>query len=294
MDHPSHARARALFNDDRFADALAAFDEALAVEPGRAALYADRAWCLAELGRHDDAIADARRAVAIAPADGYTHTALLRVLEIADRFEDLVAVFDTARTVAASPAQRAAQLGFVSYALLRCDNYVDAFARATEGIALAPSARLYCDQAMALAATNWLAEAREAIAKAVELSDTEFYRDKQDLIEGFYRTAVEGLAAAQAELAQDPGRASAWTAAGTYMTQLGRVDEGFRAIARGLELGDGWAEVAMFKATVQCMRRGIEPPVLPSEVKNRRPARSKRTTRRPAQPKPARPKPAKT
>jgi tetratricopeptide (TPR) repeat protein len=80
----------------RFALALEHLDRAIALEAGRAAFWAQRAQCLARLGRFEEARVSVDRARALPVADATTHDTLGHLLVWFGRHADAAAQFETA------------------------------------------------------------------------------------------------------------------------------------------------------------------------------------------------------
>jgi tetratricopeptide (TPR) repeat protein len=89
-----HNRGVALYNLGRFEDALASYDQALAVRPGEAATHNNRGNTLRELSRFNDALASYDEAVALKPdyVDAYYNRANL--LQKLKRLNEALASYD--------------------------------------------------------------------------------------------------------------------------------------------------------------------------------------------------------
>jgi len=95
-------RANSLLAAGHLQEALAAFDLALASQPGDAAGWNSRGVVLRHLGRFDEAVASFTRAVSLSPgyAGAFFNRAVVTGLE---QFNPLVAVWDLERVVALDP-----------------------------------------------------------------------------------------------------------------------------------------------------------------------------------------------
>ena len=90
------ARARAHRDLERYDEALADIDAALAIRPDDAALYQDRGLILDWKGDNEAALAEYDRAAALDPEDSWTHYARGMVLKELRRLEESIAAFDQA------------------------------------------------------------------------------------------------------------------------------------------------------------------------------------------------------
>ena len=84
--------ARILEKRGRYADALAAYDRALEIDPKRAGTRVERAYCLAKLDRVDEAAAYLERTIAEMPEEKYVRLELARLLYDNTRYERAVFV----------------------------------------------------------------------------------------------------------------------------------------------------------------------------------------------------------
>src|SRR6476659_10765637 len=73
-------RAGALFDEERYEEALALSGEIVAADPTRARAIAAQSRCLSALERHDEAIALARHAIEVDDMQPYAHVALVIAL----------------------------------------------------------------------------------------------------------------------------------------------------------------------------------------------------------------------
>lgn len=89
--------------------ALADFNQVLASAPKNARCYADRALVLMRLGKIDDAVSDAKRAVELDPANQSNHVKLATVYGVAQKYKEATAEWTA--IIAAEPQNAAAYAG---------------------------------------------------------------------------------------------------------------------------------------------------------------------------------------
>ena len=80
--------------DERFAEALAAYDRILALEPNAAEIHNNRGLVLERLGRHADALASYDRALSLNPAFANTYVNRGNALHHLSRHDDALAAYE--------------------------------------------------------------------------------------------------------------------------------------------------------------------------------------------------------
>jgi tetratricopeptide (TPR) repeat protein len=90
-------RAIDLVADDKLDEAVAAYQEAIAVDAGYADAWQGLALALNDLGRHDEAIAAAKRWTELTPDDVLAHTTLSRMYQAANMVPEAEAAGAKAR-----------------------------------------------------------------------------------------------------------------------------------------------------------------------------------------------------
>ena len=125
-------RGIALMGSRRFADALAAFDEVIALEPDHAIAHSNRGAALFELGRHDDAAGAAWRATTLDPdfADAWNN--LGSCLMKLRRTQEALAAFERACVLRPANAAAHNNRGMALDALNRPAEAALAYARVRE------------------------------------------------------------------------------------------------------------------------------------------------------------------
>ncbi len=160
-------RANGLFELQRFDEALADYDRALALQPGYFHAQLSRGNALCELRRHEEALASYARAIELAPgaAEAYFRrgTALCEL----ERFDQALADLD--RAVAIAPEHFGAHSNRSS-ALLKVRRVPEALAAAEHAIALAPDcAEAHGNRGYALNEMQRLDDALGSFGRALAL-----------------------------------------------------------------------------------------------------------------------------
>jgi tetratricopeptide (TPR) repeat protein len=134
----------------RLEDALAAHDQALTLDSGNAAAHINRGNTLRAMGRAEDALAACDQALTLGPGNATAHINRGNTLVNLGRFHDALAAYDQA--LALNPSNATAHINR-GYMLLNLGRLRDALAA--------------CDQALALDPGNATAHANRGIALAV-------------------------------------------------------------------------------------------------------------------------------
>lgn len=129
-------KMNAMLDAGRFADAIAAIDDGLALEPKAAHLYLARGLCLGNLGQRPAAVVCFDQAIAIDAtlADAWFHKA--DFLESLNHLDESLRCYDQVLKLAPTHAQAACDRGHVLNRLRRTPEALESFKRA---IALAPN-----------------------------------------------------------------------------------------------------------------------------------------------------------
>jgi DNA-binding winged helix-turn-helix (wHTH) protein/Tfp pilus assembly protein PilF len=165
---PSHARAHASLGRTTMIfdwDWLTAgwhFARAVELSPGDPAVHQWRAYYLSALGRHDEAVEEARRAVAADPLSLNSHTALGYGLYLARRFEEAAAQLERTLEIDPDFAQARRNLALVRVQQRRLSEAVAAMKRVALLNDSAPAAA--AELAWVLALSGEHDEARMALA----------------------------------------------------------------------------------------------------------------------------------
>lgn len=211
-DHPSHPGVFSLLGmlaaqAGRPREALAAYDQALALAPDHAVTLGNRGQALRALGRSAEALESYDRALAVKPdyAIGWSNRA--ETLCALDRAEEAVASAD--RALSLDPGLVEAH-GNRAQALNALTRHAEALVAADEAIALRPGA-----------------------ARA--------HRHRGDALAGLGQRQ-EALHAYDQALALDPALVEAWVGRGLSRQALGRHDEALADLERAVTLDPGSAD----------------------------------------------------
>jgi superkiller protein 3 len=101
-----NAKGIALFNLARFEEALAAYDDAIKVDPNCSYIHGNRGNALHRLGRYEAAVEAFDRAITLTPGDTDLHFGRGNGLALQGRLEDALVAYD--RALALSPGNTAA------------------------------------------------------------------------------------------------------------------------------------------------------------------------------------------
>ena len=156
----------ALSSTGRLEDALASYDQALALDPGDAVAHGVRGVTLQALGRLEDALAAYDRALALDPENAITHSNRGVALVALGRFEDALAAFDQALALDLENDIAHGGRGVTLQALGR---FEDALAAYDQALALDPENTSSLHRGVALVALGRFEGALAAFDQALAL-----------------------------------------------------------------------------------------------------------------------------
>jgi DNA-binding winged helix-turn-helix (wHTH) protein/tetratricopeptide (TPR) repeat protein len=169
--HASLGRTAMIFDWD-WRTAEWHFGRAIALEPGSATTHQWFAYLLSASGRHDEAVAEARRAIAAEPLSLNTNTALGHVLYVARRYDEAAAHLERTLEIDPDFTQARRDLGRVRVQQSRTADAVAAFERVA---AINPrSAIALAELAWARARNGETAAARSFLSRLDALRDTTY------------------------------------------------------------------------------------------------------------------------
>ncbi len=152
----------------RPAEAIAAFDRAIALKPDYAEAYNNRGLVLQELKRLDEALASFEQALALQPGNARVHSNRGNALHEAKRFDEALASFDRAVVLQADYAEAHYNRGVILQDLGRLDEALAAFDAA---IASRPDhAPAYNNRGVVLLDLRRLPEAVASFEKTIALT----------------------------------------------------------------------------------------------------------------------------
>ncbi|MEL6581075.1 MAG: tetratricopeptide repeat protein, partial [Cyanobacteria bacterium J06621_12] len=191
----------ALFNLGRYEDAIAAYDQALAIKPELHEAWYNRGIALFSLGRYEDAIAAYDQALAIKPDDPEAWNNRGNALANLERYEDAIASFDKALAIKPDDHKAWYNRGI---ALFNLERYEDAIADYDQALAIKP-------------------DLHEALYnRGVALDDLERY-------EG-------AIADYDQALAIKPDKDEAWNNRGTALANLEKYEDAIAAYDQALAI----------------------------------------------------------
>jgi tetratricopeptide (TPR) repeat protein len=160
-----------LFNLKKYAEALVAFDAALAINPQYAVAHNNRGRVLATLGRHAEALTAYDAALAIDPQRAAAHRNRGVALHALGRLADALAAFDAALAIGPQHAVAHNNRGRVLATLGR---YVEALTAHDASLAIDPQyAVAHCNRGVALSNLGRHAEALAAYDAALAIDPEE-------------------------------------------------------------------------------------------------------------------------
>ncbi|MFB6551911.1 tetratricopeptide repeat protein [Streptomyces sp. NPDC056405] len=232
----AHAvRGSRLRHNGAYAEALAEYDRALALDPGLARAYRSRAMTHGSLDDYDAALADIDRALALNPDDARSHAIRGDFLRTVKRYDDALRALDEA--IRLDPATDFAWGSRGALRLGRGDPH-GALADLNQALELTPD----YPWALARRARVWRAlgePARQRAdldrALAVHPDSAWILCERGDALR-VRGHDTEALADYDRALALDPEYASAYASRGVSLAGLGRHDEALADLDRALEL----------------------------------------------------------
>lgn len=275
-----HPRSAALLSLAGFAHyaleldaaALECFDALLALEPENAFALIDRANCLANLGRLDEAVLGYEAAIRIQPDNAVVHSNCAMVLYLSRRLDE--ALERSRAAVALRPEWPDPH--FVSGNALkdmgRLQEALDAYDRA---IALRPDFALaYCNRGLALTLMDRREEALASLAQAIHFAPDDHHayvnrgnllleRDQPEAALADYEQVLrlqpergesyflranaqkslhrshQAMADYDKAIALDPGHIGAWNNRGLALAEMNCLDEALESYDRALALAPG-------------------------------------------------------
>jgi|SRR5580658_1194806 tetratricopeptide (TPR) repeat protein len=194
-------RANALFDLHRYQEAIASYDNAIALEPAYMPAWRYRGLALIRLARFDEAAGSCARALALEPKDAEAHAFRGNALHALGRFEEALESFDRAIALQPRYAEAHQARGLALFALKKAAEAVASFDRA---IAINPGfATAWCYRGNALMELDRWEEAQLSYDRAAQAGS---------------------------------GFAAACVNRGTALTYLGRLEEAIAAFSHAITL----------------------------------------------------------
>jgi len=230
------------YQSGKFNQALASFDQALALKPDYAKVYNDRGIVFAYLNRIDEALASFDKAIALDPdcAEAYNNRG--NALHALKRWDEALASFDKAIVLDPDCAEAYNNRGGTLRALKRWGEALASFDRA---IALDPDcAEAYNNRGGTLRALKRWDEALASFDKAIVLDPdcAEAYSNRGGTLHALKRWD-EALASFDKAIALDSDCAEAYNGRGYVLFELKRWDEALANFDKAITLAPDCAEV---------------------------------------------------
>ncbi len=152
----------------RYAEALASFDQAVALKPGNAEVFNNRGAVLQLMNRHNDALASYDKAIALKPDYANAHYNRGSALKAMKRYAEALASFDQAIAIKPDHAEAHNNRGVLLQEMKQYDGALASFDRT---IALKPDhAVAYNNRGIIMVIKGDMPEAERLFQKALELN----------------------------------------------------------------------------------------------------------------------------
>jgi hypothetical protein len=249
----AHAnRGLALHQLGRNAEAVRSYDVALTIRPDAAQIHNNRGMALADLGDLDAAQQDYQRAIHVQPEYAAAHYNLGLLLLTRGQFEGALASFDTAIGLSADHAEAYASRGLALHGLKR---YAQALASYDKAISLQPAFALaYNNRGLAHQALRDFSAAmqdyRAAIAHEPSLSQA--YSNLGTVFKAMHRFD-DALLAYDQSLAVNPAVAQVLCNRGAVLQALQRADEAKACFDQAIALDADLVEAHCHRAYVSLL-----------------------------------------
>jgi len=236
----------------RYAEALVAYDRAVALDPDFALAWASKAKTLNALRRYEEALAACETAIVLVPGSAFAWNNKGVALFNLRRYPEAVSAYETAVTCDPNSADFWRNKGLALAALGRDPEALVAYDRALDvdpNFALA-----WASKANALYRLRRFEEALSTCERALALDPKSAQVwSRQGSILAALRHFPEALAACDQALALDPTLPAAWSNRGGALAALERYNEALAALDRALVLAPDFAgawhnEVVLLRA----------------------------------------------
>ena len=227
---------------NRDEDALPAFDKAVELDPSNSRAWLLRGMVLGRLDRDEEVLAAFDKAVELDPkhAHAWVHRGI--ALGVLDRDEEALAAFDKAIALDVDDSEAWRNRGKALSRLNRGDEALAAFDKAAD---LDPNdANTWLSRGMALGRLGRDEEALAAFDKAVELDPKHAHAwVHRGIALGVLDKDVDALAAFDKAIALEPNDSEVWRNRGTALSRLDRDEEALAAFNKALDLDPNDANV---------------------------------------------------
>jgi tetratricopeptide (TPR) repeat protein len=222
-----YKRAGTLRDERRFAEALAAFDNAIALNPDYAQAHNGRGIVLAYVNRPSEAVGSFDRAIALRPDYAEAHNNRALVLQDLGQFEEALTSLDRAIALQPDNARAHNNRGVVLHGLRRDE---EALASHDKAIALKGDyAEAYYNRAVALQELDCLDGALASLDRAIALkADYAAAHNNRGTLLLHLNRLDEALAALDRAIALSGGFPEAYLNKSYCLLQMGRFEDGWR------------------------------------------------------------------
>jgi tetratricopeptide (TPR) repeat protein len=230
-----YSRGRALERQGRHAEALAAYDKALELQPDQLDIHQDRAVALGQLGRFDEARAALEKALQLRPDQAEIHRNRGVALRELGRLEEALAEYDEALRLQPDQPSFWYSRGIALNQLGRFDEALAAYDRALELRADQPD--VHQNRGVTLEQLGRLDEALAAWDQALRLQPDNPYRHqiRGVMLERLGRVA-DALAAYEQAVRLQPDQHEFHRNRVAALQRLGRLGEALAAVDEALRL----------------------------------------------------------
>ncbi|WP_243903063.1 tetratricopeptide repeat-containing S1 family peptidase [Aetokthonos hydrillicola] len=233
-------KGNSLFDSQRYEEAIAAYDKAIAIKPDYAYAWNNRGNALGELKRYEEAIAAYDKAIAIKPdyADAWYNRGV--ALGELKRYEEAIAAYDKAIAIKPDYASAWNNRGV---ALGELKRYEEAIAAYDKAIAIKPDyADAWNNRGNALRELKRYEEAIAAYDKAIAIKpDYASAWNNRGVALGELKRYEEAIAAYDKAIAIKPDYASAWNNRGVALGGLKRYEEAIAAYDKAIAIKPDYA-----------------------------------------------------
>jgi tetratricopeptide (TPR) repeat protein len=233
----------------RYEEALAAFNRAIALRPVDPGAWNNKGVALAALQRYEEALAAFNRAIELRPVDPEAWNNKGAALAHLQRYEEALAAFNRAIELRSDDPEAWANKGVALAALQRHEEALAAYDRA---IALRPDyPDAWYNKGNALAALQRYEEALAAFNRAIALRPDypEAWVNKGNALAALQRYE-EALAAFNRAIALRPDYPEAWVNKGVALNALQRHEDALAALNRALQLRPDYPNASEVKRIV--------------------------------------------
>lgn len=222
----------------RYQEAIAAFYQALQLDPNYADAYFQRGWALWRFQRHQQALIAYDRAIQLNPTIAAYYINKGLVFSDLERYEEALAAYEQAIQLDPKYATTHVNKGAALYKLER---YEEALAAYEQAIHLEPNAIRYNNKADALFRLKRYEEALAVYEQAIQFDSTyAIAHNGKGLVLEYVERYLEALQAYEQAIVCNPNYGFAWRNKGDILSALGRTSEAEQAHRRARELGYQW------------------------------------------------------